>query len=98
MKPKQDADELRSQYMAGSRFIEACRAEGSGVGDTLERSSLAIGTPGRKLAETMSISLRISFEELKPMSEFAFAVNTLVRTCGSEVLNVIFDPANPQSA
>ena len=45
----------------------------------------------------MSEALGISFEQFKPMIEFATAVNTLVHNCGSEALDVIFDPAKPQA-
>ena len=96
-KERLDLEVLKNQYLVGKCFLEACTADVSSM-EPHQRPSLAIGTPGRVLAEATSKSLGISFKQLKTMIEFAVAVSTLVHNCGGEALDVIFDPANPQSA
>ena len=56
-----------------------------------------MGTSGRTVAETVAGTLGISFEQYKPMIQFAVALNTIVYNCDDEAMHVIFDPANPQS-
>ena len=48
------------------------------------------------LAEEISRSLGIDFNQFKPMIELAFAVDRLLHNCGPRALDVIFDPAKPQ--
>ena len=91
-----DLREFRGQYLAGSRFTEAYRLADITYTDGQKCPSLAIKTPGRALAEEISRSLGINFVRLKPMIEFAFAVDTLLHNFGPRALGVIFDPANPQ--
>ena len=92
-----DLGALWDEYLAGNQFTEAYRFVDSTFVDGLKSPSLAIGTNGRTLAETIAKTVGLSFDEYQPMIKLAIAVNTLLHNCGPKSLEVIFNPSNQQS-
>ena len=92
-----DLGELWGEYLAGNQFAEAYRFVDSTFVDSLKSPSLANGTDGRALAETIAKTVGLSFDEYQPMIKLAIAVNTLLYNCGPKALEVIFNPSNQQS-
>lgn len=94
---KAAAHGLQDEYLLGRRFLERRRRSipESGM-DPGQWNSLAKRRPARRLAEKIAEQMKVSFWRLKCEIEFATAVETLIENCGADVLQVLFDPNQPQ--